>query len=90
MERIQVELILPCVGCTEGIVEGVSEGLVEGGAEVETVGLVVGTFTTGSSPPTQNVSNVPSCFGTKRMALDPGPENVPLHSVHESEPRNRL
>jgi hypothetical protein len=70
--------------------EGVSEGLVEGGVEVETVGLAVGTFGFGSSPPTQNVSNVPSCMGTKRTALDPVPENAPLHSVHESEPRNRL
>jgi hypothetical protein len=73
----------------EGMSEGMSEGLVEG-CVVETVGLVMGTNATGSPPPTQNVSNVPSCFGTLRTALDPGPENAPLHSVHESEPVNRL
>jgi hypothetical protein len=65
--------------------EGISEGLMEGGAV--TVGLAVGTT---GSPPTQNVSNVPSCIGTKRMALDPRPENSLLHSVHTSEPLNLL
>jgi hypothetical protein len=69
--------------------DGMPEGLKEGRVD-ETVGLAVGTSATGSSPPTQNVSNVPSCMGTKRTVLDPGPENAPLHSVHDSEPRNRL
>lgn len=41
MEWNQDESVLPCVGCTEGVVDDISEGLVEG--SIETVGLAVGT-----------------------------------------------